>query len=545
MANGMNYLAAWQPGSGAQYWVTGLNFNDFKTQDTAHFNTGMRLVSMRVQNGSFTAIWHPGSGAQHWVTGLSFNDFKAQDTAYFNAGLRLVDIEVQGANFSGVWRPGSGAQHWVTGLNFNDFKTQDTAYFNAGLRLVCLRSEPNGTFTAVWQPGTGAQYWQTGLSYADFKTTDTGHFNAGLRLVDIEIHNGLFTAVWRPGSGEQRWFFGDDFEMLAGRDEAYFEGTLRLRKIFPYGGSCNSSCLNQVVMPTGTYNYEITATVTHCNDLPGTDGTPAPGAVVTYHWPCLTNDGSKRLARISALTFGDAPFMTLPFKDHAVNELGTWLYDPGDWHHAIDFQRADKASFPVVAAAPGRVIFSGWDWWSGNTIIISHNSGDMQDAFRTIYMHLRNGPTHDADQCWNVTVGNLTGIAQTQYENYLTKTGCPKGGPYHPDPNFWGTDADAIDPHIVNKVVQAGDVIAHSGCTGPGGCGCTNTTAANWVWGGGVNTHLHLFTARRDPSDHKWYFVDPYGIYSSPGCYPGMNAAITTPCARYPILWKDGKAQYP
>ncbi len=545
MANGESYLAVWQPGSGAQYWVTGLNYNDFKAKDTDHFNAGLRMVSMRVQNGSFSAIWHPGSGAQHWVTGYNYNDFKAQDTTYFNAGLRMVDIEVQGGNFSAVWRPGSGAQHWVTGFHFNDFKAQDTTYFNAGLRLVCLRVQPDGNFTGVWQPGTGTQWWVTGLSYADFKAKDTAYYNQGLRLVDLEIHNGLFTGVWRPGSGAQWWFFGNDFEMLAGRDEAYFEGPLRMRKLFPYGGSCDSACLNQVVMPTGTYNYGITQTAVHCKGLPGTCGTPTPGEVVYYRWPCLTFDGSKRLARMSALTFNNTPFMTLPFTDHAVNELGPWLYSPGSWHHAIDFQRADKASFPIVAAAPGKVIFSGWDSWSGNTIIISHDVGGVQDAFRTIHMHLRNGPTHDADQAWNVTVPTLSGIAQTQYKNYLTQTGCPHGGPYHPDPNFWGTDADKIDPNIVGKQVQAGTVIAHSGCTGPGGCGCTNTTTSNWVWGGGVNTHLHLFTARRDPSDNEWYFVDPYGIYSSGGCYPGMNTPITTPCARYPILWKGGKAQYP
>ena len=61
MANGESYLAVWQPGSGAQYWVTGLNYNDFKAKDTAHFNAGLRLVSMRVQNGSFSGIWNPGS----------------------------------------------------------------------------------------------------------------------------------------------------------------------------------------------------------------------------------------------------------------------------------------------------------------------------------------------------------------------------------------------------------------------------------------------------------------------------------------------------
>ena len=507
-------------------------------------NDGLRLVSLRSQNNGFTGIWHPGTGVQWWVTGLSYNDFKAKDAAYVNEGLRLVDIDVQNGSFTGVWRPGTGVQWWVTGLNYNDFKAQDAAYVNEGLRLICLRVAADGTFTAVWQPGTGVQWWVTGLNYADFKAKDTTYLNEGLRLVDVEIHNGLFTAVWRPGTGTQWWFFGDDFEMFSARDEVYFPECLLLRRIFPYGGGCDTSCLNQVVMPTGTYNYGITQTTQHCKGLPGTCGTPVPGATVTYHWPCLTFDGSKRFARMSALDFPDAPFMTLPFTDPAVQQVETWLYSPGNWHHAIDFCRPDTASFPVVAAAPGTVIFSGWDAWSGNTIIISHDYGGVKDAFRTIYMHLRNTPTHDANAAWVLTVPTLSGVAQTQYENYLTKTAGPKGGPYHADPNFWGTDADAIDALIVGTTVQAGTVIAHAGCTGPGGCGCTNTTTSNWVWSGHVNTHLHMFTARRDPTDNEWYFVDPYGIYAPISCYPGMNAAITTPCKRYPVLWKGGKSQY-
>ena len=68
---------------------------------------------------------------------------------------------------------------------------------------------------------------------------------------------------------------------------------------------------------------------------------------------------------------------------------------------------------------------------------------------------------------------------------------------------------------------------------------------ASWIWGGGVNTHLHIFFARRDPTDNEWYFIDPYGIYSSGGCYPGFNQAINSSCARYPVMWVGQKAQYP
>jgi hypothetical protein len=531
MSAGTNYLAVWRSGAGAQWWVTGMGYDDFKAKDQAHFNEGLRLITLRIRNGQFTGVWHPGSGAQWWTYGLSYDDFKAKDLAYFNQGLRLVDIEIDSGTFAGVWRPGSGAQWWVTGLSFDDFKAKDLAHFNEGLRLVCLRVV-DGKYTAVWHPGSGAQYWASGLNYNDFKAKDKGYFDQGLRLWDVELHNDLFTGFWRDGSGTgaQWWHVGDDLEMLTGHDRHYFDTGLRLVKVFPYPGACDSACLNQVIMPTGTYNYGIT------------------GHDTVYHWPCLTNDGSVRVPRMTALQFGDPGIFTIPFSDKAVKQLGPWLYSPGSWHHAIDFQRDDKASFPVLAAAPGRVIFIGWDWWSGNTMVLSHDSAGVTDAFRTIYMHLRNGPTNDANNAWTVTVPQLGAQSGeprlSQYKAFLANTGCPKGGPYHPNAQYWGSDADKIDTSLLNKHVAAGAVIAHAGCTGPGGCGCTDDSD-KYKWGGGVNTHLHVFYARKDPVDNQWYFIDPYGIYSSGGCYPGFNTPINTPCARYPVMWKGHMAQYP
>lgn len=293
-----------------------------------------------------------------------------------------------------------------------------------------------------------------------------------------------------------------------------------------------------------TYNYGIPATDLHCKGVPGTCSSPLPSAFVYYHWPCITLDGSARYPRLSAIYYNDPPLFRLPFNDPAVNQGGPWLYNPGSWHHAIDFGCSDTHSFPVLAAAEGRVIFIGWDSWSGNTIVISHDSDGIPDAFRTIYMHLRNGPINDANQSWNVSVPKLSEPRLTQFKTYLQNTGCPQGGPYAPDPTYWGTDADKINMNLLGTQVNQGDVIAHSGSTGPGGCGCTSDDAS-WTWGGGDNNHLHIFFARRDPTDNEWYFIDPYGIYSSGGCYPGFNTQISTPCARYPVAWVGGKAQYP
>ena len=219
-----------------------------------------------------------------------------------------------------------------------------------------------------------------------------------------------------------------------------------------------------------TYNYGITATATHCKG-PGTCPAPHAGDMVYYRWPCVTFDGSVHYTRLSAVSFNADPIFKLPFNDTAVKQRGPWLYSPGSWHHAIDFSRDDTKSFPVRAAAAGKVVHIGWDSWSGNTMVISHDAGGVADAFRTIYMHLRNGPTNDADNAWNVTVPTLGDPILTQYKAYLKNTGCPQGGAYKPNADYWGTDTDKIDMTLLGKQVNQGDMIAHSGCTGPGGCG--------------------------------------------------------------------------
>ena len=76
-------------GSGAQWWVTGLGYDDFKAKDKQHFDQGLRLINLRIRNGAYTAVWQPGSGAQWWAAGLSFDDFKAKDKAYFNRDCAL------------------------------------------------------------------------------------------------------------------------------------------------------------------------------------------------------------------------------------------------------------------------------------------------------------------------------------------------------------------------------------------------------------------------------------------------------------------------
>jgi len=343
-----------------------------------------------------------------------------------------------------------------------------------------------------------------------------------------------FAGVWRAGSDAHFLWAGVDWENFTAKWNELAKQNLRLIRLTTYPG-CGPTCANQVVMPTGSYNYGITMTATHCPGLPGTCGTPAPGAVVYYRWP-VDVDGANRYVRTSALQVPDA-FLALPFSDTTVKHRGIWRYGNGTWHHAGDYSRGDGQTFRVLASAPGRVIHVGWDSWSGNTVIVSHNVGGVQDAYRTIHMHLRNGPANDCAAAWSQTVPTLSGDNLDQYKQHLNATGCPQDpASRNPAPEHWGTDAQKIDGNLLGSQVAAGAPLAWAGETGPGGKKGT----------GGTNTHLHIFWTRRDPSNNNWYFFDPYGIYSLPTCYaPGTTDAITTPCARYPIAWKGGRPQYP
>ena len=235
----------------------------------------------------------------------------------------------------------------------------------------------------------------------------------------------------------------------------------------------------------------------------------------------------------------------MPFSDKNVLRIGTWLYGPGSWHHAIDYRRSDWAKFEILAAAPGTVIHIGWDNWSGNTIILSHDSTRVKDTFRSIYMHLANGPVNDCKASWSKTVPTLGEPRLCFFKKYIETTGCNKDGSGTPQQKYWGNDSEKINMNLLGKHVKAGAFLGWAGDTGPGGCGCTSDKS-DWSWGGKVNTHLHIFFARRDPTDNEWYFIDPYGIYGPPSCYPPTFAdPINISCARYSIAWKGGNPQYP
>ena len=534
-------VGVWRSASDGHYLWENLDWPTFNSKWEELAGEGFRLTSITTSGEgaqrTWSGVWRAGTDPYYLWVGVDWANFTAKWNTLSNEGLRLVDVKpyVDGGQvrWVGVWRAGADG-HYLWSDEWNSFQAKWQQLSNEGLRLTRIDTFMDGNvrrWVGVWRAGTDGHYLWAGVNWADFTAKWAELAREGLRLVDIatyqETGEWKFAGVWRAGTDGYVLWWGSDLENFNGQWNQSAKANLRLVALEAIDATCQGDCCNHVCA--------IQA-----------DGSPAPYVYYVtgdsdgpYQWPVDDN----RYAHISGLSFAGQPF-TLPFRDTAVKRRGTWIYQAppgGNYHHAIDFSRDDSGTFEVLAAAAGLVTHVGWDNWSGNTIIISHDVDGGTDNFRTIYMHLRNGPTHDIDASWNNTVPTLSGSQLTNYENYLKATGATQSpSTRSPDSNYWGTDAQAISASLLGSHVNAGDHLGWAGCTGPGGCGCTTGPRSN------PNTHLHVFFCHKD-SNGLWYFIDPYGIYSYPAAgYPaGTTDQATGPCVRYSVAWSGGAPRYP
>ena len=556
------YTGVWRAGTDAYNLQAGLTWTDFVAKWSSLGTQNQRLidVSTYVKGGIryYNGIWRAGTDGYALYNGLNWTDFVAKWQTLASQNLRLVDIETYMSGttrvYLGVWRAGTDGYALYGGLNWTDFVSKWQTLGSQNLRLIDVASYvQNGTrlYTGVWRAGKDGYALYNGLDWAAFTTKWQQLASQNLRLINISsyVQNNtrLYLGVWRAGTDAYYLWNGTDWESTVSKWAELGAANLRLINLETYESTCDANCLNHALMPDDlttdgrdTYDYHIKAGKYHCNGTPGSCDTGIFHATdVIYSWPNLKL-GDNYYLRNSTLFGAKDQIFTLPFKEPASNiKHLNWRYDNGVWHHAIDYFTPDFKTFQVVAAAPGKVIYIGWDYWSGNTMVVSHDVGTKKDAYRTIYMHLQNDPLNDCDKAWNITVPKLSGTWLTNYENYLNHTGCPVDkSQRNPDESHWGKSSQKIDMSLLNKNVAAGQAIAWSGSTGPGGCGCTDGTT-------NPNTHLHIFFAFRDSTSNHWYFFDPYGIYNLSSCYPaGVNDAINGQCARYPVAWKNGKPDY-
>ncbi len=558
------YAGLWISGTDANYYSLGHDLASFTALATERHEQSLALIGLRTYKPEtmrlWAGIWRAGTDANYFSVDkdiASFTDLAAQR---HKENLRLVDIETYVENgqrlWAGIWRAGTDANYFSVDKDIHSFIDLATQRHGQGLRLTCVRTYGSGAgrrWAGIWRAGTDANYFSVDKDLHSFIDLATQRHQQNLCLVDLETYEEggqrLWAGVWRAGTEANYFNVQLDEEKLLGLAHERHKKQLALIGLCVYPTPADPKAFNQVVMPAryqtddgktqtnNGYIYGIQSTANHCEGLPGTCGAPGPGAVVLYRWP-VDVEGATRYARISSISVPDQ-FLTLPFNDTGVKRLGIWRYGDGGWHHGGDYGKGGP-TFQVKAAAPGRVLFTGYDAWSGNTVVMSHDVDGQQDAYRTIYMHMRNGATADCAAAWNVSVPLVQSFNNSQqladYQKHLTDTGCTQNSAQrNPDPAYWGDDTQKIEQALLMKMLPAGAVLGWAGCTGPGGQGKP----------GGPNTHLHMFWARRDPADNRWYFFDPYGIYARPEHYPaGVTDAIPTAYLRYPVAWKGGRPQY-
>lgn len=208
----------------------------------------------------------------------------------------------------------------------------------------------------------------------------------------------------------------------------------------------------------------------------------------------------------------------LPFTSKDAKLAHGWMYngDEQKAHGSIDYVPANHPfgadpSFKVRASADGVVVAKYWDVWHGNVLILEH-AGPSGLTYRTLYFHLRDGATHDFNlaKMTDATKGN----AEFRYRTWVNNQDSV-------DAKLWGTDQQKI-PVDLDDTVRAGQFIAWSGNTGPGGASAAIDDQGTMTSSTG-NNHLHYMLAVKSASltGDEWVFVDPYGVYgqASTGCY--------------------------
>ena len=545
------HAGLFRAGTFASDRLTGLEWSEFHMHWQALEKKGLRMIDFETYTeGSkrlYAGVFRSGNDAVGAIIGREWSEFLPGWQALEKKGLRMIDFETYTAGgkrlYAGIFRAGTYAVGAFIGKEWDEFLQKWQELEDKNLRMVDIEiySEGNRTlFAGIFHAGTDAKGALVGVEWNPFIQKSKEIENKGLRMIDFETYTvggkRLYAGIFRAGTDAHAAWVGVDEENFKSQQHSLEEKNLRLTDIEFYSSACEAACLNQVVPESGgPYTRSITSTALHCAGLPGTCGTPSANATVLYSAPWY-EEGGDRYARLSAIYHSDQ-FLTLPFTDPDVKPSGMWRYSNSTYHHAGDYSKGSE-TFQVRASAPGRVIHIGWDNWGGGTIVISHDAGGVKDAYRTIYRHLRNGRDNDCESAWSKSVPPLSGDTLADYTAYLEMSGCAKKkADRAPEEKYWGKNSEAINLSLLGKNVSRGQMIAWAGNTGPGGKKGTSESP---------NTHLHIFWAHRDPSDSKWYFFDPYGIYAKPDCYPAkVTDPVNTPCARYPVVWKDGKPQYP
>lgn len=182
-----SFQAAWETGSGTQFWLATDDFDKFKKEDQKHFDNGLRLKYLHSNGGYYTAIWQPGSGGQHWLINVSFNEFKLKDCELSDQGYVMKQFCDDGGDYSGFWQTGTGSYSWISTENrkeFDDFKEDNK---KNGRLAVALGGEK---FCSVFHKESGDQKLVFGLSEKEFSDKCKDMFAQNFHIVDFYMTAG-------------------------------------------------------------------------------------------------------------------------------------------------------------------------------------------------------------------------------------------------------------------------------------------------------------------------------------------------------------------
>lgn len=98
-----------------------------------------------------------------------------------------------------------------------------------------------------------------------------------------------------------------------------------------------------------------------------------------YSQNSKSSKGKKSVSSLFGSSGSTSVDLDLPLVGRITSKFGLRRGRP---HHGIDI--AARRGTEIAAAAPGEVIFSGWQRGYGRTIILSHKSG----RYKTLYAHL-------------------------------------------------------------------------------------------------------------------------------------------------------------
>jgi murein DD-endopeptidase MepM/ murein hydrolase activator NlpD len=123
------------------------------------------------------------------------------------------------------------------------------------------------------------------------------------------------------------------------------------------------------------------------------------GSTQTSASPIVMNDGRMTETVIPASGVIPAVARSLPVGQSMLHGLPLSMpvdgfisrgFDVDQSHYGIDF--AGKPGSPILAAADGSIVFAGWTYEDGFTIIVSHGEG-----YTTVYKHNQSILKHEGE----------------------------------------------------------------------------------------------------------------------------------------------------